>query len=127
MQTAERAGRMPPLLVVNDALLRAMLRRLLTMRGFRLGEAEGVAGALAILAELRGAVALVISDNQLADTNGADLARRAKQQFPGLRVLLLSHTASLSDYPFCDGLLCKPFAPSDLDEAIRSQLEGPAQ
>jgi DNA-binding NarL/FixJ family response regulator len=118
---------MPLLLVVNDPLLRAMLRKLLMMRGFRLGEAEDAAGALAILAGLGGAVALVITDNQLADTNGADLARRAKQQFPGLRVLLLSHTRSLIDYPFCDGLLCKPFMPADLDEAIRSQLAGPAQ
>jgi DNA-binding NarL/FixJ family response regulator len=127
MQASERAGHMPLLLVVNDPQLRVMLRKLLMMRGFRLIEAEGAAGALAILSELGGAAALVISDNQLGDMNGADLARQIKQQFPGLRVLLMSSTASPSDCPFCDGILRKAFTPDDLVKAIRSQLEGPAQ
>jgi DNA-binding NtrC family response regulator len=118
---------MPLLLVVNEPQLRAMLRKLLIIRGFRLVEAEDAAGALAILGELGGAAALVISDYRLAETNGADLARQVKQRFPGLRVLLMSSTASPSDCPFCDGILRKPFAPSDLDKAIRAQLEGPAQ
>ena len=117
---------MPLLLVVNDPQLRAMLRKLLIKWGFRLAEAEDAAGALAILSELGGAAALVISDNQLGDTNGADLARQIKQRFPGLRVLLMSSTASPSDCPFCDGILRKPFTPDDLVKAIRSQLEGPA-
>ena len=104
-----------------------MLRRVLMMKGFRLVETEDAVGALAILGELRGAAALVISDNQLADTNGTDLARRVKQQFPGLRVLLMSSTTSSGDCPFCDGFLSKPFTPADLVEAIHSQLEGPAQ
>ena len=118
---------MPLLLVVNDSQLRAMLRRLLIMKGFRLVEAEDAVGALAILGELAGAAALVISDNRLAETNGADMARQVKQRFPGLRVLLMSSTASPSDCPFCDGILRKPFTPADLVEAIHSQLEGPAQ
>ena len=118
---------MPLLLVVNDPQLRAMLRKLLMMRGFRLIEAEDAAGALAMLSVLGGAAALVISDNQLAGTNGAVLARRVKQQFPGIRVLLLSGPAPVSDCPFCDGVLEKPFMPSELVSAIRSQLEGPAQ
>jgi DNA-binding NtrC family response regulator len=117
---------MPLLLVVYDPQLRAMLRKLLMMRGFRLIEAEDAAGVLAMLGELGGAAALVISDNQLAGTNGAVLARQVKQQFPGIRVLLMSSTASPSDCPFCDGILRKPFTPSDLDKAIRLQLEGPA-
>jgi DNA-binding response OmpR family regulator len=118
---------MPLLLVVNHSQLRAMLRRLLIKRGFRLIEAEDAAGALVILSALGGAAALVIIDSQLADTNGTDLARRIKQRFPGLRVLLMSSTASQSDCRFCDGLLGKPFMPADLVEVIRSQLEGPAQ
>jgi CheY-like chemotaxis protein len=118
---------MPLLLVVNHPQLRAMLRKLLIKRGFRLIEAEDAAGALAILGELGGAAALVISDYRLAHTNGAHLARRVKQRFPGLRVLLMSSTASPGDCPFCDGILRKPFMPADLVEAIHSQLEGPAQ
>ena len=118
---------MPLLLVVNDPQLRAMLRNLLINWGFRLAEAEDAAGALAILGELGGAAALVISDNQLGDTNGVDLARQVKQQFPGLRVLLMSSTASLSDCPFCDGFLGKPFKPADFVKAVRSQLDCPAQ
>jgi DNA-binding NarL/FixJ family response regulator len=118
---------MPLLLVVNHPQLRAMLRRLLIKRGFRLIEAEDAAGALAILGELGGAAALVISDYRLAHRNGAHLARQVKQQFPGLRVLLMSSTASPGDCPFCDGILSKPFTPDDLDKAIRAQLEGLAQ
>jgi DNA-binding NarL/FixJ family response regulator len=116
---------MPLLLVVNDPQLRAMIRKLLMTR-FRLIEAEDAAGALAILGELGGAAALVISDYRLAGTNGAVLARQVKQRFPGLRVLLMSSTASPRDCPFCDGILRKPFTPSDLDKAIRLQLEAPA-
>jgi DNA-binding response OmpR family regulator len=105
-----------------------MLRKLLTMKGFHLVEAEDAARALAILGELGGAAALVISDNQLVETTGADLAREVKQQFPGLRVLLMCNAgSSTSNVPFCDGLLCKPFTPAELVEAVRSQLEGPAQ
>jgi DNA-binding response OmpR family regulator len=127
MQASERAGHMPLLLVVNDAQLRAMLRRVLIKKGFRVVEAEDAVGALAILGELGGAAALVISDNQLGDTTGADLAREVKQRFPGVRVLLMSSTASPSDSPFCDAFLDKPFMPAELVEAIHSQLEGPAQ
>jgi DNA-binding NarL/FixJ family response regulator len=118
---------MPLLLVVNHPQLRAMLRKFLIMRGFRLVEAEGAVGALAILGEIGGAAALVISDDELADANGADLARQVKQQFPGLRVLLMCNAGTLSNGPFCDGLLCKPFTPAELEKAVRSQLEGPAQ
>jgi DNA-binding NarL/FixJ family response regulator len=112
---------MPLLLVVNHPQLRAMLRKLLIMRGLRLIEAEDAAGALAILGELGGAAALAISDYRLAHRNGAHLARQVKQQFPGLRVLLMSSTASPDDCPLCDGILRKPFTPADLVEAIHSQ------
>ena len=68
----------------------------------------------------------MISDYRLVETNGADLAHQIKQRFPELRVLLMSSTASPSDCPFCDGILRKPFTPTDLVKAIRSQLEGSA-
>lgn len=83
----------PPIriaLVDDHALVRDGLRALLTLMPHMriVGEADSAHAALALLSQTE--VDLVVVDIGLKDLNGLELTRRLTQQYPKLRVLILS-------------------------------------
>jgi len=112
----------------DDADVRVFTVEVLRELGYRVVEAEDGPGALAMLAE-PGVVDLLFTDVVLpSGMTGAELARRAREARPGLRVLFTTgyardaivHEGRLD--PGVD-LLTKPFAYADLAARVREMLD----
>jgi len=78
------------LFVDDEAELAAMLSALAQRQGWQASTAAtGRAAGAALVARL---AHLAVLDMLLPDAHGADLCRRWRQQYPGLRILVLSAT-----------------------------------
>jgi signal transduction histidine kinase/CheY-like chemotaxis protein len=111
------------LVVEDDAGMRRVVTRQLTEFGYRVIEAEDAAAALVLL-ETEG-VDLLFSDIVLrGPLSGLELARRAKQKWPELRVVLTSgFPGKTADGIDAVGrLLVKPYRKLDLAHAIYDGL-----
>lgn len=75
------------LLVEDDELVRLVTADLLTEMGYAVREAESAAQALAVL---DGAVQVLLTDVNLPDADGRDLARQARARAPGIAVVIAS-------------------------------------
>ncbi len=85
--------RAPPgiILVVDDEEnLRALLRRQLAGAGHTVLEAVDGADALHLVRRRNGAVDLILSDVDMPQMNGTELARSIGVEFPGIPVMLMS-------------------------------------
>lgn len=114
--------------VEDDADVRSLVVRLLNSLGYRVIDAPDAQSALAVLSADE-KVDLLLSDVVLpGGMSGPDLARQARERYPGLRVLFMSgyaaeeanHSGLLG--PDAD-LLNKPFQKSDLAEKMRAALD----
>jgi signal transduction histidine kinase/CheY-like chemotaxis protein len=83
-------GQQVVLVVDDEAGVRAVIRRTLENRGFRVLEAEDVAGALAEFEREKGRIDLLIADVMLPNLSGFELFQRLEEQRPGLRALYIS-------------------------------------
>jgi PAS domain S-box-containing protein len=120
------------LLVEDDPSVRQLASGIVAGLGYRLIEAPDGPAALAVLAE-SGEVDLLVSDVMLPrGMNGFELARRARQLQPGLRVLFMSGYAESAMAEAGAGLgeidlIHKPFRKADLAARLRRTLSQPAE
>jgi len=98
---------------------------LLEQIGYRVLRAENAADALAQLQDGR-AVDLVFSDIMMPNgMNGIHLAQEVSERYPKLRVLLTtgySEVTAAGETRFA--ILRKPFALSELEQAVRNVMAG---
>ena len=109
----------------DDELLRITVVELLTDDGFEVLEAGHAEEALRILCAQADPVHLLFTDVNMPGTmNGLELARRARQRWPWLRVMIGSGTrpeALRPEYGFSP----KPYNLSDLRDRIRELVAIP--
>jgi PAS domain S-box-containing protein len=119
------------LLVEDDPNVRQLAAQLLEQLGYRFIEAADGPAALAAMAEAP-PIDLLFSDVVLPrGMNGIEVARRARERQPGLKVLFMSGYAEGALAPAVDGfgefdLLHKPFRKAELAARLRRALAGPA-
>ncbi len=123
LPTAEEVGG-TILVVDDDDSVRRVTERLLRSSGFTVLTAASGAEALAVAANHRGSVDLLLSDIVMPGMSGRDLARDLSVQRPSMKILFMSgyhQHAPLADSQF----LAKPFHRAELLEKVRAMLGGP--
>ena len=122
------AGAARILVVEDDETVRAVTRRILERAGHETLEAANGEEALGLV-EARGTgIALVITDLIMPEMRGTELARRLRERFPELKVLLVSgytEDAVMRQRTFDSetAFLEKPFTPDGLVRAVRTALK----
>jgi DNA-binding NtrC family response regulator len=80
------------ILVIDDeAAIRALLERMLTLKGYRVSAAAGAAAAKRIVRE--DPPQLIIVDLHMEDTDGLDLIEQLKNLAPNVPIMLLTGVA----------------------------------
>jgi PAS domain S-box-containing protein len=124
---AAPAGNETILLVEDEAQLRTLAERLLSMAGYRVLAAALPDEALALCRSHPGTIDLLLTDVVMPGMGGPSLARAARALRPGLRVLymsgytddeLMQRGVSLEALAF----LPKPFTPAELQRKVRETL-----
>jgi two-component system cell cycle sensor histidine kinase/response regulator CckA len=118
------------LVVEDDERVRRVSSYALKRHGYRVLEAHSAESALAIFAQERERIAMVVSDIVLPRMSGLALVQEMLQSQPSLRVLYVSgytENAFLQRGAFAPGmeLLEKPFAPEALARRVRTILDRP--
>jgi len=107
--------------------VRGPVRRILASQGFQVLEAADGEEALALAARHTGDIHLLLTDVVMPNIGGAELARRLREDRPGLRVLFMtgysaeavaSHGVLAPD----SSLLQKPFTTEELLVGVREAL-----
>ena len=116
------------LVVEDDETVRSVTRRILERAGYETIEAANGAEALARVEASGAGVALVITDLIMPEMRGTELARRLRERFSALKVLLVSgytEDAVMRQRTFDaeTAFLEKPFTPDALVRAVRKALE----
>jgi two-component system, cell cycle sensor histidine kinase and response regulator CckA len=111
------------LLVEDDADLRCFIAMLLHRSGWRVLEDGSANDAIARSHQHVGAITLLVTDVELPDMNGTEMARTIWAMRPEIKVLFLSGTAPQGMLPGA-AFLGKPFSPADLNRKIRDFFEG---
>lgn len=114
----ERKGHV--LLVEDDGLVRRIAGRLLTRAGWTVHAAETAEDALDLLPNPPEGYSLLITDLALPGIDGMELARRARNLLPDLRILLCTgYTAPAAEEgPGGIAFLRKPFSNDEFLEAV---------
>ncbi len=118
----------PAILAVDDEPdLCTLMRRILSRRGYAVHTAGGVQAALAELDAMPGRPDLLITDINMPDGRGADLAERVRRRHGDVMVLYVSGYPR--DRAVAEGLISddsplleKPFNPVQLAEAAAAAL-----
>jgi CheY-like chemotaxis protein len=120
----------PVILAVDDeADLCVLMDRILSRRGYTVTTAGGVTEALDALAALPSPPDLLITDINMPDGRGIDLAERLHETFADVPVLYVSghsrsHAENAGTIPVGSAMLEKPFLPDQLAEAVAKALSG---
>lgn len=108
------------LLVEDEVLIRAMLAEALRGAGLCVVEAANADEAWDYL-QAGGQAALLFSDIQMPGSmNGVELARRVKERFPGIKLLLTSGNPGPKNITELAPFLAKPYR---LDAAAKMALD----
>lgn len=115
------------LLVEDEAAVRALARKVLTQRGFRVLEASDGAIALRIAASHVGEIDLVLTDVAMPNLGGRGMVEELRELSPDLRVLFISGYAKEEVFPdkstaTTTPYLQKPFTSDTLYSQVRSAL-----
>jgi two-component system cell cycle sensor histidine kinase/response regulator CckA len=127
--TELRADPAPTVLVVEDEdVVRAGIRRLLQNEGYTVVEAQNGAQALQLLEDKASdQVALVLTDLRMPVMDGRQLAAALARLRPSLPIVFMSgFTAQLMDLRLVSphlAFLAKPFRDADLLATVRGQLD----
>lgn len=114
------------LLVEDEEAVRRLLKTVLLAKGWDVVEADGPTRALALI-EQGQTFQFLLTDLQMPDGSGYELARRLVAQFPHLKVMLMSGYAQSAEearenpFPY----LQKPFTPRELQEKLDALALGP--
>jgi CheY-like chemotaxis protein len=116
------------LLVEDDISVREVARRVLQRLGYTLLEAQDGQEALRLLAHYSGPIDLLLIDLILPRMNGKDLAEKALQFLPGLKILFMSGYTDETITQHVDptphvAFLQKPFSPVVLARKVRAVLD----
>jgi two-component system CheB/CheR fusion protein len=122
-------GRGESVLVVEDnAALRRVVTRQLGELGYRVLAAENAAAGLELLD--RQSIDLLLTDIVMpGGINGRELARRARQRWPGIKIVFTSGFSEArlngdgGPLAACTPLLSKPYRKEDLASAAREALD----
>ncbi|CAN7381018.1 response regulator [Phenylobacterium sp. LjRoot219] len=115
------------LLVEDEVFIAEMIEEALEDRGFQVRSAHTDRSAYAILDDEAHAFTLLIADVNLGvGTSGFDVARRARELNPELRVIYISgHAAHLQKMGVADSIMFpKPFYPEELADQVVALLQG---
>lgn len=118
------------ILVVDDnERVRMVGATILERLGYKVLQADGGRTALEILKHTHAQISLLFTDVIMAnDVGGMDLARKAREYYPHIRVLFTSgYTEStLPHYELAEGqeIIGKPYSKKDLAEKVRKVLDG---
>jgi two-component system cell cycle sensor histidine kinase/response regulator CckA len=116
------------LLVENERAIRDFLARSLTAEGYEVRAASSGAEALTLADPGATPADLILTDVNLPDMNGSDVARRIRARWPASAVVFISgagealHRLSEAGLP----VLAKPFTASQLVSAVQAVLAGRA-
>ena len=118
-----RLGADAILLVEDEAFVREVAWEVLSTAGYRVLSAKNAEEALEIHAAHK--VRLLLTDVILPGVNGFALAKRLKQENPGLRVLLVTgYAEQMSAIEAAEQeFLAKPFSAEALVRRVRQMLE----
>jgi two-component system cell cycle sensor histidine kinase/response regulator CckA len=115
------------LLVEDDQAVRALTRRLLEEKGYKVLEASGSQAAIAIAESAEQPIDLLLTDVVMPEMGGSDLASRLVTLRPGIKVLYMS--GYTDDAVVRHGLVAegatflqKPFTPERLAQKVSETL-----
>jgi CheY-like chemotaxis protein len=123
---AEQMRGIGTVLVAEDEdAVRDIARRVLERAGFRVLVARHGADALAVLAHAETPVDLLLTDVVMPEMGGLELAARAAERAPNIRIILMSgytdaDVGTIGRGERVEGFLSKPFTAESLLEAVRS-------
>lgn len=113
------------ILVVDDEeLVRRGTAEMLRDLGHQVSEADGGAAALTILAQEPG-IDVVVTDYKMPRMDGAELARRVRQEHPAMPMLLISGYTGAADPILGLPRLNKPFGLLELADALQEVQDRP--
>jgi two-component system cell cycle response regulator CpdR len=115
------------LLTEDDSSLRTFLTRALERAGHRVVQAESAYAALPHLEA--GGIELLLTDIVMPGMDGIELAQRAREMHPGLRIMFITGFAAValnrSDAPSDARVLSKPFHLRELVAEIAAMFPAP--
>jgi two-component system, cell cycle sensor histidine kinase and response regulator CckA len=126
--TAEPQGPGTVLLVDDNAEIRRAIRHMLEREAYHVIDVGHPLHALHAIEELSNPIDVLVSDVNMPDMNGRELAQRARELRPGLKVLMISGYADeeiIIGQLFDEGVmfLQKPFSPDRLLKTMRHLLQ----
>src|ERR1019366_8810930 len=83
------------LIIDDEAKLRGLLSRIISLEGFQVLEADDAKAGLKILEKTE--VHVVLSDVKLPDANGVELSRDIKCKYPCTEVIVLTAFGTIPD------------------------------
>ena len=115
-------------MVDDERISRRVAYRLLSEEGYRVFEADGFEEALDTLRQSAGRVDLMLVDAVMPGWDGVTLAKRVKEQWPGIKVLYMSaHPAEILARQGLSALditfLAKPYTRDELLAKMQQALE----
>jgi CheY-like chemotaxis protein len=116
------------LVVEDDPQVRAVTVEALADLGYQVIEAEDSRVALALIADARRRIDLLLSDIVLPGMSGRQLVEQAAQMRPGLKMLLMSgfdreHGSTAAGAQGIE-VLHKPLPPAKMAQRVRAVLDG---
>ena len=126
---AVRAGSETILLVEDDAQVGAAAHRILTRAGYTVLAATNGTDALRLCGQHDGAVDLLLTDMEMPDMSGRELAEQVRGLHPVVRTAFMSgytEDGVLRQGTFEPGtvFIPKPFTPRTLTQKLREALDG---
>ncbi len=126
---ASAGGTETLLLAEDDDGVRELLRSHMVLKGYRVLLGRNGVEALAAAHAHGGEIHLLVTDIVMPEMGGDELARRLRQERPGVKVVFISgHTGSkllnVAELSRMDAFLQKPFLLDDLAAKVRAVLDG---
>jgi two-component system, cell cycle response regulator CpdR len=123
-----RVSEMPRVLIADDeASMRALVARAISMDGHETVTAQDGAEALEILTREQGAFDLLLTDIQMPVMDGIALALATARDFPQLTILLMTGFADQRERAhglnaIAHDVISKPFSVADIRTAVADAL-----